>query len=205
MDGGGGTINHRVFRDVKSGKVSIKNDEHFAAHADAILNGIKSLYISIDEVLKEPEDIEKSSPRIDGTLEVHKIARSFSTDGACKLEFFKTAVENNHFMYNITRRMGIQMFVLTLSFPCAIILIKSVLSAMVFMPKIRSGWSAIYVINGFIKNVFSFRFAFFLKYCSETIFARFRRFSTFCSIFHEVFGSFVTNGQVFEQPFEIIS
>ena len=93
MDGGGGTINHRVFRDVKSGKVSIKNDEHFAAHADAILNGIKSLYISIDEVLKEPEDIEKSSPRIDGTLEVHKIARSFSTDGVCKLEFFKTAVD----------------------------------------------------------------------------------------------------------------
>ena len=117
--------------------------------------------MSIDEVLKEPEVIEKSSPRIDGTLEVHKIVRSFSTDGVCKLEFFKTAVENNHFMYNITRRMGIQMFVLTLSLPCAIILIKSVLSAIVFMPKIRSGWSAIYVINGFIKNVFSFRFVFF--------------------------------------------
>ena len=161
MDSGGGTIKHRVFRDVKSGKVSIKNAEHFAAHADAILNGIKSLYMSIDEVLNEPEDIEKSSPRIDGTLEVHKIACSFSTDGVCKLGFFKTAVENNHFMYNITRRMGIQMFVLTLSFPCAIILIKSVLSAIVFMPKIRSGWSAIYVINGFIKNVFSFRFFFF--------------------------------------------
>ena len=73
MDSGGGTIKHRVFRDVKSGKVSIKNAEHFAAHADAILNGIKSLYISIDEVLKEPEDIEKSSPRIDGTLESIKL------------------------------------------------------------------------------------------------------------------------------------
>ena len=161
--------------------------------------------MSIDEVLNEPEDIEKSSPRIDGTLEVHKIACSFSTDGVCKLGFFKTAVENNHFMYNITRRMGIQMFVLTLRFPCAIILIISVLSAMVFMPKIGSGWSAIYVINGFIKNVFSFRFFFFLKYCSETIFTRFRRSSTFCSIFHEIFDSFVTDGQVFEQPFEVIS
>ena len=105
-------------------------------------------------------------------IRVHKIARSFSTDGACKLEFFKTAVENNHFMYNITRRMGIQMFVLTLSFPCAIILIKSVLSAMVFIPKIRSGWSAIYVINGFIKNDFSFRFPFFFEVLFQNNFCK---------------------------------
>ena len=97
MDGVRGNIKHRVFRDVKSGKVSITNAEHFAAHADAILNGIKSLYMPIDEVLEEPEDIEKSSPRIDGTLEVHKIARSFSTDGVCKLEFFKTAVDEQPF------------------------------------------------------------------------------------------------------------
>ena len=47
------------------------------------------------------------------------------------------------------------MSVVTLSFPCAIILIKRVLSAIVFMPKVRIGWSAIYVINGFMKNVFS--------------------------------------------------
>ena len=73
MDDVGGTIKQRVFRDVKSGKVSIANAEHFAAHADAILNGIKSLYMPIDEVLEEAEDIEKLLPRIDGTLEVHKI------------------------------------------------------------------------------------------------------------------------------------
>ena len=93
MDSVGGTIKRRIFRDVKSSKVSIANAEHFAAHADAILNGIKSLYMPIDEVLEEPEDIEKSSLRIDGTLEAHKIARSFSTDGVCKLKFFKTAVD----------------------------------------------------------------------------------------------------------------
>ena len=75
MDSVGGTIKRRIFRDVKSSKVSIANAEHFAAHADAILNGIKSLYMPIDEVLEEPEDIEKSSLRIDGTLEAHKIAR----------------------------------------------------------------------------------------------------------------------------------
>ena len=68
---------------------------------------------------------------------------------------------NNHFMFNITRRMRIQVFVVTLSIPWAIILIKPVLIVMVlFMPKIRRGWSAIYLINGFMKNVFSFRFFF---------------------------------------------
>ena len=59
------------------------------------------------------------------------------------------------------------MFVVTLSFSYAMILIKRVLSAMVFMPKIRSGWSAIYVINGFMRNVSSFTF--FLKYCFKTM------------------------------------
>ena len=52
MDGAGGTIKHRVFRDVKSGKGSIINVEHFAAHADAVLNGIKSLCLTIDEILE---------------------------------------------------------------------------------------------------------------------------------------------------------
>ena len=139
MDDVGGTIKQRVFRDVKSGKVSITNAEHFAAHADAILNGIKSLYMPIDEVLEEPEDIEKSSPRIDGTLEVHKIARSFSTDGVCKLEFFQGALDEQPFHVQCYRRMAIQMFVVTLSFPCAIILTKRMLSAIVFIPKVRSG------------------------------------------------------------------
>ena len=95
------------------------------------------------------------------------------------------------------------MFVVTLSFPSGIILIKRVLSAMAFMPKIRSGWSAVYVSNGFMKNVFSSRF--FLKYCSKRVFTRFRWFLTFYSIFHEIFVSFVTDGQVFEQPYEMIS
>ena len=143
-DGAGCTIKHRVFHEVKSDKVSITNAKHFAAHADVILNGIKSFYMPSDEVLEMPEDNEKLSPRTDGTLEVHKIACFFSTV-VCKLEFFKTAVDKQpfHFMCNTTRRIRIQMFVVTLNFPCAIILIKHVLSAIVFMPKIRSGWSAI--------------------------------------------------------------
>ena len=93
MDGVGGIIKHRVFRDVKSGKVAIKNAEHFVEYADTILSGITSLYIQIDEVLEEPEDIDTLSPKINGTLEVHKIFRSFSVDGVCKMEFFYTAAD----------------------------------------------------------------------------------------------------------------
>ena len=53
MDGVGGTIKNQVFRDVILGKVYLTKSKYFAAHADAILNGIKSLCMSIDEVLKE--------------------------------------------------------------------------------------------------------------------------------------------------------
>ena len=51
----GGTIKHRVFRDVMSEKVSIKNAEHFACYADLILNGITSLYMPLEEILTGPD------------------------------------------------------------------------------------------------------------------------------------------------------
>ena len=106
MDGVGGTIKHRVFRDVKSGKVAIKNAEHFAEYADTILRGITSLYMPIDEVLEEPEDIDTSSPKINGTLEVHKICRSFLVDGVCKMEFFYTAADEQLFHVQYYKKDG---------------------------------------------------------------------------------------------------
>ena len=106
IDGVGGTIKHQVFRDVKSIKVS--SAEHLEAHADAILNDIKLLYMTIDEVLEDPEDVEKSSLRIDGTLEVHKIFRSFAADGTCKLKFFKTVVDKQPFHIQYYKKDGDQ-------------------------------------------------------------------------------------------------
>ena len=96
MDGVGGTIKHRVFRDVKSSKVIIKNAKHFSTYAGSILKGITYLYMPIEEVLKGPENII-SLPQIPGTLEVHKIARSFTNDGVCKLKFFCTAADSTSF------------------------------------------------------------------------------------------------------------
>ena len=59
-----------------------------------------------DEVQEEPEDIEKSSQRIDGTLEVHKIACSYSSDDVCKLEFFKTAAAEQSFHVQYYKKDG---------------------------------------------------------------------------------------------------
>ena len=50
----------------------------------------------IEEVLEEPENTN-SSPRIPGTLEVHKLVRTFSTDGICKMEFYYTAADEKPF------------------------------------------------------------------------------------------------------------
>ena len=96
MDSIGGTIKHRVFPDVKSEKVSIKNAEHFASYADSILNGITSLYMPLEELLTEPKSVSKA-PKILGTLEVHMIRRTFNSDGVCKLKFYHTATNQSHF------------------------------------------------------------------------------------------------------------
>ena len=53
IDGVGGTITHRVFRNVKCRKVTIKNAKGFAEYADAILNGITSLYMPVEDVLEK--------------------------------------------------------------------------------------------------------------------------------------------------------
>jgi len=83
MDGVGGTMKNKVFRDVKSGKVQINDAESFAEYADNTINGIKSLYLPESHVFDEPDDIE-NAPRIVGTLEVHKVVREFNDDGVCK-------------------------------------------------------------------------------------------------------------------------
>ena len=60
----------------------------------------------IDEILEEPEDIDTSSPKINGTLEVHKVCRSFSVDGVCKMEFFDTAADEQPFHVQYYKKDG---------------------------------------------------------------------------------------------------
>ena len=130
-DGVGGTIKHRVFRDVKSGKVSIRNTEHFAVYAGSILNGITSFYMPVEEVLGEPENTN-GSPRTPGTLEIHKIPRTFSMDSICKIEFCYTAVDEKPF-HEQWYKDGTKRFVVTENFHYRTTLILHVLSAMELM------------------------------------------------------------------------
>ena len=48
----------------------------------------------LEEVLIEPESVSKA-PKIPGTLEVHMVRRSFSSDGVCKLEFYHTIADQS--------------------------------------------------------------------------------------------------------------
>ena len=157
MDGIGGTIKHRVFRDVKSEKVNIRNAEHsfisFASYADTILKGIKSLYMSLEvlEVLIEPENVGNAL-KIPGTLEIHKIGRSFNSDGVCKLNFYHTAVDESPFHVQWYRKNGDPEVhpELPLSFDPSMTCVKCRLHTR----KLKSGSNVTSVISGFTKNVF---------------------------------------------------
>jgi len=100
MDGVGGTMKNKVFREVQ-----INDAESFAEYADNTINGIKSLYLPESHVFDEPDDIE-NAPRIVGTLEVHKVGREFNDDGVCKLKFFKVATDAKPFFQQWYRRPG---------------------------------------------------------------------------------------------------
>ena len=70
MDGIGGTIKTKVYRDVMSNKCLIKNAKGCAEYANKAINGITSTYVPINELLKEPDNIE-GNPKIPETLSIH--------------------------------------------------------------------------------------------------------------------------------------
>ena len=157
MDGIGATIKHRVFCDVQSEKVSIKNVEHFTFHADSILNGIRSLYMPL--VLTEPESASKVL-KILGTFEVHMIRRTFNSDGVCKLEFYHTAADQLPFHEQwYTKDSNPEVCghpELPLSFDPDMMFQMSCP-----VQENLSGWNESCVISGFTKNVFICRHSYF--------------------------------------------
>ena len=75
IDGMGGTIKNKVYRDVMSNKCLIKNAKDFLEYANKSINDITSIYMPINELLTEPDNIEKA-PKIPETLSFHKVTRS---------------------------------------------------------------------------------------------------------------------------------
>lgn len=79
-----------------SGKGYINTPQEFAEYAAKTVKGITSLYLPADEVLVEPDDIDKS-PKIKDTLKVHVVKRSFDQQRIPVLKFFKFATDEKPF------------------------------------------------------------------------------------------------------------
>lgn len=93
MDGVGGTIKNLVFRAVKSEKIAVKTPEEFANAANEVVPSIQSLYMPIDDMLKEPAEVA-SAPAIPETLQVHKVVRKINKDNVPFIEFFKLSKDD---------------------------------------------------------------------------------------------------------------
>ena len=66
-----GAIKNKVYRDVMSNKFMIKNAKDFAEYASKTISGITSIYMSIYELLTEPDNIE-NAPKIPETFSIDK-------------------------------------------------------------------------------------------------------------------------------------
>ena len=60
MNGIEGTLKNCVYCDIMSEKIIMGTPKPFAEHADNAVKGITSLYLSAEDVLIEPDDIEAS-------------------------------------------------------------------------------------------------------------------------------------------------
>ena len=79
------TIKNKVYRDVMPYKCLIKNAKDFAEYANKIINGITSIYMPINDLLTEPDNIE-NAPKIPETLSIHKVTRVFNEDNICFID-----------------------------------------------------------------------------------------------------------------------
>ena len=86
-----------------SGKYLIDTPKQFAEYTERSVKGITSLFLPIEEILKEPKDIE-SSPRITYTLQIHMVKRLFDNRNVCFLEFYHLATDNEQFLHNFTAK-----------------------------------------------------------------------------------------------------
>ena len=96
MDGVGGTVKNKVFRDFKSFKVQITSPQCFANYADKVIHEIQCVHIPMDEIMEQQADVA-NGPTIDGTLWIHMVKRVYNEDDICKLEFFETFADTESF------------------------------------------------------------------------------------------------------------
>ena len=103
MDGIGGTIKNNVYWDVMSNKCLIKNAKDFAEYANKTINGTTSIYLPINKLLTEPDNIQ-NDPKIPETLLIHKVTRSFNKDNICFIDFFHVANDDDPFFTQLYQK-----------------------------------------------------------------------------------------------------
>ena len=99
----GGTIKSKVYQDAMSNKYMIKNAKDFAEDANKTISGIRSIYMSMYELLTEPDNIE-NAPKIPETLSIQKVKRSFSEDNVCFIDFFGVTNDDDPFFTQFYRK-----------------------------------------------------------------------------------------------------
>ena len=105
MDGVGGAIKNKVYRDVKSGKAHFKGAKSFAEYVDITIRNIKPLYLPLDDVLQEPSEVDLAL-KIKSALDVHCVRRELTVDGITKVKLFKVALDKEPFYEHYCRKQG---------------------------------------------------------------------------------------------------
>jgi len=103
MDGIGGTIKNKVFKEVKSGRIVVESAEDFSKHANRLCESVTTLYLPKSEVFEEPADLAEA-PYVNGTLTVHKVVRKRNTQGIPYLEFYRLSLDENPFFTQYYRK-----------------------------------------------------------------------------------------------------
>ena len=101
----GGTVKKMVFQLLKSKKCVINGTKDGADYASKIINGISCLYLTENEIMAEPQDIE-TPPKIPRTLKIHKVLKTYIEDNVCKMEFYELADETDPFHIQWYRKEG---------------------------------------------------------------------------------------------------
>ena len=75
----------------------------FAEYANKTISGITSIYMSMYELLTEPDNIE-NVPKIPETFSIHKVTRSLNEDNVCFIDFFRVANDEDTFFTQFYRK-----------------------------------------------------------------------------------------------------
>ena len=86
MDGIGGTVKNKVFREVLSNRIVVNTPEEFTMHVNNLCD-VQSLYLPASLIPEEPEDVKDAKP-IPETLKIHKVVRGTNKRGVHYAHFY---------------------------------------------------------------------------------------------------------------------